>query len=92
MSMTQDQYRGCLLGLACGDAMGARYEGGILERALWSLIGKTDGRLRFTDDTQMALDMIHSMLQCGELNQAHMAQQFAQIDLTAGQSPTKSKK
>lgn len=76
-SFSKDQYRGCLLGLACGDALCARYEGGFLERALWRLIGKTGGRLRFTDDTQMALDIIHSINHCGELDQDHLAGQFA---------------
>ncbi|WP_223789110.1 ADP-ribosylglycohydrolase family protein [Marinicella meishanensis] len=76
-SFSKDQFRGCLLGLACGDALCASYEGGILERALWRLIGKTGGQLRFTDDTQMALDIIHSINHCGELDQDHLAGQFA---------------
>ncbi len=31
---TKEQYIGCLLGLAMGDALGAPYEGGLLERIL----------------------------------------------------------
>ena len=30
--MTQDQFEGCLMGLALGDALGAPYEGGLAER------------------------------------------------------------
>ena len=72
-----DQYRGCLLGLAFGDALGAPYEGGWLERAAWRLLGTTKGRMRYTDDTQMSLDIIHSILQHGALKQDRLASQFA---------------
>src|SRR6202008_4200566 len=41
MSPTLDQFQGCLLGLALGDAMGAPHEGGPVERLVWKLIGKT---------------------------------------------------
>jgi hypothetical protein len=58
MEVTADRFIGCLLGLATGDALGAPYEGGPLERLVWRLIGRTsDGCLRWTDDTQMALDL-----------------------------------
>ncbi len=41
--------------LALGDACGAPYEGGPVERALWAVIGRKNGRRRWTDDTQMAI-------------------------------------
>jgi ADP-ribosylglycohydrolase len=45
-----DRFEGCLLGLALGDALGARYEGGLAERLLWSFIASTTGgRVRWTD-------------------------------------------
>ncbi|MBL8474395.1 MAG: ADP-ribosylglycohydrolase family protein [Rhodocyclaceae bacterium] len=73
-----DRYRGCLLGLALGDALGAPHEGGPLERALWRLIGRTrDGRMRWTDDTQMSLDLAESILACRGLNQDDLARRFA---------------
>jgi poly(ADP-ribose) glycohydrolase ARH3 len=72
-----DQYRGCLLGLAFGDALGAPYEGGWLERAAWRLLGKTKGRMRYTDDTQMSLDLIHSKMEHGAVQQDRLASQFA---------------
>jgi poly(ADP-ribose) glycohydrolase ARH3 len=72
-----DQIKGCLLGCAFGDALGAKYEGGYLERALWFLLGRTKGRMRYTDDTQMSLDIVESILECGQLDQNHLAMQFA---------------
>ena len=76
-AITIDQFKGYLLGLAFADALGARFEGGYVERALWALIGKTNGRMRFTDDTQMSLDVAQSVLDCGEIEQNHLATQFA---------------
>lgn len=74
-----DKYRGCFLGLAIGDAFGAPYEGGPLEKLLWKIIGKTrDGKLRYTDDTQMALDLAESYLHNDTIDQNHLAQTFAQ--------------
>ncbi len=57
ISLTPEKFEGCLLGLALGDALGARFEGGIAERALWWFIGTTrEGHMRWTDDTQMSLE------------------------------------
>jgi poly(ADP-ribose) glycohydrolase ARH3 len=78
MEPTFDQYAGCLLGLATGDALGAPHEGGPLERLLWRMIGKTsDGCLRWTDDTQMAIDLAESLLAEGGVQQDALAQRFA---------------
>ncbi|PKL39281.1 MAG: hypothetical protein CVV41_21760 [Candidatus Riflebacteria bacterium HGW-Riflebacteria-1] len=74
----QNKYLGCLLGLATGDALGAPFEGGFLERILWRLIGKTaDGAMRWTDDTQMTLDLAESLLIQGRLLQDDLAIRFA---------------
>ena len=48
-----NRFFGSLLGLALGDAFGALFEGGILERAVWAFIGTRNGKRRWTDDTQM---------------------------------------
>jgi len=45
------------MGLTLGDALCAGREGGPLEQLLWRLIGKTGGLHRYTDDTQMSLDL-----------------------------------
>lgn len=73
-----EQFEGCLLGLALGDALGARYEGGILERALWRLIGTTpQGEMRWTDDTQMSLDVAESLADLGRVDADDLAARFA---------------
>jgi poly(ADP-ribose) glycohydrolase ARH3 len=78
MEVTADRFIGCLLGLATGDALGAPYEGGPLERLVWRLIGRTsDGCLRWTDDTQMALDLAESLLEKDGVDLESLAERFA---------------
>ena len=78
MNVTADQFAGCMLGLATGDALGAPYEGGPLERLVWRVIGRTsDGRLRWTDDTQMALDLAASLLEEDGAKPDAIAKRFA---------------
>jgi poly(ADP-ribose) glycohydrolase ARH3 len=73
------KYTGCFLGLAIGDAYGAPHEGGSVERLLWKLIGKTkSGRMRYTDDTQMSLDLANSFIQNKGIQQEHLARTFAE--------------
>lgn len=75
----RDKYRGCFTGLAVGDALGAGYEGGVLERMLWRLIGKTRNRKhRYTDDTQMSIALASSLLSNNGVHQEHLANSFAQ--------------
>lgn len=77
-SLSVDQFAGCLLGLALGDALGAPFEGGWLERVLWWLIGTTrDGAMRWTDDTQMSLDLAEALLANSALEADDLAQRFA---------------
>jgi poly(ADP-ribose) glycohydrolase ARH3 len=78
VNFTVDQFAGCLLGLATGDALGAPYEGGLVERLLWRVIGRTsDGCLRWTDDTQMALDLAESLLDEDGVRPDAIAKRFA---------------
>jgi poly(ADP-ribose) glycohydrolase ARH3 len=73
-----DRFEGCLLGLALGDALGACYEGGLAERILWSLIGSTkQGHMRWTDDTQMSVDIAESLVAKGEMDADDLALRFA---------------
>jgi len=73
-----DKYLGCFYGLAIGDAYGAPYEGGILERLFWKFISKTkEGKIRYTDDTQMSLDLANSLIQNEGINQDKLANSFA---------------
>ncbi len=75
--MKTDRIIGSVLALALGDAFGAPYEGGILERTLWSVIGRKKGRYCWTDDTRMTIDVIESLLACGQLDQDDLARRFA---------------
>jgi len=66
---TRDRYRGCLLGLACGDAVGTAVE--LRPRgsfpALTGMVGGGPFRLRpgeWTDDTSLALCLGESLLAC----------------------------
>lgn len=73
-----DRFTGCLLGLALGDALGAPFEGGPIERAVWRIIGRTrDGRMRWTDDTQMSLDLAESLVANRALDLDDLAARFA---------------
>lgn len=73
----EDRYLGCGLGLLIGDAHCAPYEGGPLERGLWALIGKTHGKRRYTDDSQMAFDLARHLIEFGHIEAQELAQQFA---------------
>ncbi len=75
---TLDQTRGCLLGLATGDALGAPHEGGPLERAAWAVLGRCGEGARYTDDTQMSIDLAESFLAHGGIDQDDLARRFAE--------------
>jgi poly(ADP-ribose) glycohydrolase ARH3 len=46
---------------------------------MWRVIGRTrDGRMRFTDDTQMSLDLGESLVTRGEVDEDDIARRFAQ--------------
>lgn len=67
-----------MLGLALGDALGAPFEGGPVERLLWRLIGTTRaGEMRWTDDTQMSVDVAESLLARGAVDADDLARRFA---------------
>jgi ADP-ribosylglycohydrolase len=73
-----DKFQGCLLGAALGDAWCADCEGGLLERLLWRLLGKTrQGLRRWTDDTQMSIDLTRHLLRHGCIRQDELAAAFA---------------
>lgn len=75
---TRSKFEGSLFGLAAGDAIGAPYEGGPLERLVWRAIGKTrEGKRRWTDDTQMTLDLASSLVEKEIVDQDDIAARFA---------------
>ena len=45
----KDKFIGTFIGLSLGDALGAPYEGGFIERILWKFFSKTPtGKMRWT--------------------------------------------
>ena len=68
-----DRYRGCLLGLACGDAVGTTVE--FSPRGTFRPVTDMTGGGPFdlkpgewTDDTSMALCLAHSLVHCRDFN------------------------
>ncbi|MBI4614753.1 MAG: ADP-ribosylglycohydrolase family protein [Planctomycetes bacterium] len=75
----EDRFAGSLLGLALGDALGAKHEGGPLEQAAWWLMGIGKGELlRWTDDTQMAIALAESLITRRGLDPDHLARLWAE--------------
>jgi ADP-ribosylglycohydrolase len=73
-----EKFQGCLIGLGLGDALCAAREGGPLERLLWKIIGRTgEGLHRYTDDTQMTIDLATHLVNNGSINQDVLALEFA---------------
>lgn len=67
-----------MLGLALGDALGAPYEGSLMERAAWKAIVAVSGEdLRWTDDTQMAMVLAESLLENAGLDADRLAASWA---------------
>lgn len=73
------KYRGALLGVATGDALGAPFEGNfsISWRRLYALQQETT-ELRYTDDTHMTIGVAQSLHACRKFDGAHMARLFAE--------------
>lgn len=75
------RYRGCLLGLACGDALGTTVEfspPGTFE-PLTDMVGKGPFGLQagqWTDDTSMALCLAESLLECGGFDPSDQLQRY----------------
>ena len=73
----ESRIRCSFLGLALGDALGANYEGGLLERSVWWLLRVGTQGIRYSDDTQMSLDLAASLIEHRGINQDSLARQFA---------------
>lgn len=74
----REALRGCLLGLALSDALGAGTEGNVVARGLWKVLGLAKpGILRWTDDTQMALGLVRSLADAGQLDANALARRWA---------------
>ncbi|TMM04434.1 MAG: hypothetical protein E6G10_05110 [Actinobacteria bacterium] len=73
-----DGARGALLGTFVGDALGMPFEGaphGAVPERLEMLEARL-GRGTYTDDTQMAIALAESLLECGGLDEEHLGRAF----------------
>ena len=75
-----DRGRGALLGTFAGDALGMPFEGAppeaIPERC--EMVNARLGCGTYTDDTQMAIALAESLLDCGDLDEEHLGRAFLQ--------------
>ena len=82
MSSTLDNFTGCLIGLAVGDAVGAPYEGLpadiVFERGPARAIVETHvNRTRYyTDDTQMMIGVAETLVEWGEIREEALCKAF----------------
>lgn len=71
------RFRGCLMGVAVGDAFGAPFEGAMeVSDNDWRKVADGDQRLRFTDDTHMTFGVIESLLGREDFDGDNMARIF----------------
>ena len=78
----QDRFRGCLVGLAVGDALGGRFEaqsadyiGGRFANTE-QLINYITDEIWYTDDTQMAIGVAESLADHGEIIEDRLCESF----------------
>ncbi len=78
-----DRFAGCLLGLAIGDALGARFEGqspeqiaGRFRSAEALMANPPTGELYYTDDTQMAIGVAETLVVCQGIDEAEICRRF----------------
>jgi poly(ADP-ribose) glycohydrolase ARH3 len=84
MPLRQEQFAGVLLGLAVGDALGAAWEG--MTSDLIFEMGPADkivehatGReIFYTDDTQMTISVVQTLIERGAIDKHHLARKFAE--------------
>jgi ADP-ribosyl-[dinitrogen reductase] hydrolase len=82
----RDRFVGCLLGGAVGDALGAPYEGmwshtipgeDVLLQGFAEFEGYPRGQ--FTDDTQLTIATVRSIVRVGDVSPAHVARSIAAL-------------
>ena len=88
---TLEQFQGCLIGQALGDALGAVVEGRspddcryyvneMLKKGQAGVIGRGSFQFgQYTDDTQLARELLQSYLSCGRFDPADYANRIAAI-------------
>ncbi len=79
-----DRFRGCLLGQAVGDGVGAPYEGWTSENIFWgfgevgTLIEKWTEKLTYTDDTQMMIGVAEALIEKERIEESTLCSAFVQ--------------
>jgi poly(ADP-ribose) glycohydrolase ARH3 len=77
-----DRFRGSLLGLAVGDALGGRFEARSADHirarfpTVTHLIDYPQDELWYTDDTQMAIGVAETLAEHGEIVEEHLCKAF----------------
>jgi len=80
---TRDQFRGSLLGLALGDALGAPFEGlpdGVIDglvRSGVTLDDPAEPTISYTDDTQMMIGLAEELAERDEVDEQALLARFA---------------
>jgi poly(ADP-ribose) glycohydrolase ARH3 len=78
----RDRFRGCLLGLAIGDALGGRFEARSAESIrqrfpnVQALIDYPTDQVWYTDDTQMAIGVAETLADHGSIVEEHLCRAF----------------
>jgi poly(ADP-ribose) glycohydrolase ARH3 len=81
-SNLKERFEGCLLGLAVGDALGAKFEAQSADaiRARFpsteQLIAYPREEIWYTDDTQMAIGVSEALIECGEVVEDALCRAF----------------
>ena len=82
-AVSLEQFLGCILGQAVGDAVGAPYEGLLSEHIYYSfgppndLVGNPSGdTLYFTDDTEMMIGVAETLVEHGEIVEDALCRAF----------------
>lgn len=84
MTFTQDQFAGVMMGLAVGDALGAAWEG-VTSDLIFEMgpadkiVEHASGReIYYTDDTQMTISVVQTLIELGTIDKHHLARKFAE--------------
>ncbi len=77
-TLTEGRFCGAMLGVAVGDALGARFEGvGSVDPDELAKFASDPDLLRYTDDTHMTLGLAWSLIEKQGFDAAHTAEGFA---------------
>ena len=90
MANLEGKFRGAILGVAVGDALGAAYEGasykstmGLLPKSIFqTALIYGEGKLRYTDDTLMTIALAKSILEAEEFNPELTMQKYYEWYMT----------